>query len=274
MKTPRLARQRRHTLFFLDEIRSHSPVFIDTEIDMSTVQRHRREESELGRRISYVAYVVDAASRALAAHPEANVGLRGRLLPRVARYDVVNAKVTLDKTISGQRAVLGTVIPNADTVGLVKIQQQIDHYKQGDPDQMPEFAAVRLLHKLPWPVGRFAYSRRIRSLRHRHVLLGTLAVTSLGHRPVDGFQSVGGTTVTLGVGRILDRPVARGGQVVIAPVMRLSLAFDHRAIDGAEAADLLSDIKAGLEDFAAGPARSAAPTESVDARGVTVTADT
>jgi hypothetical protein len=42
--------------------------------------------------------------------------------------------------------------------------------------------------------------------------------------------------------------------------MRLSLAFDHRAIDGAEAADLLADIKAGLEDFAS------VPTSSADAR--------
>jgi pyruvate/2-oxoglutarate dehydrogenase complex dihydrolipoamide acyltransferase (E2) component len=263
MKTFAFPRQRRHTLYFLDEIRSISPVFIDTEIDMSSVQEHRRAEREGGQRISVVTYVVDAAARALTAHPQANVGLRGRLNPRVARYQVVNVKVTLDKTVGGQRVVLATVIPSADTAGLATIQRQIDHFKQGDPDRMPEFSAARLLHRLPWPIGRVAFSLVARSLRRRHVLLGTLAVTSLGHGPVDGFQSVGGTTVTLGVGRVLERPVARDGQVVVAPIMRLSLAFDHRAIDGAEAADLLSDIKDGLENFAAGSA------SSIDARSDT-----
>ncbi|MDW6056962.1 2-oxo acid dehydrogenase subunit E2 [Streptomyces sp. FXJ1.4098] len=38
----------------------------------------------------------------------------------------------------------------------------------------------------------------------------------------------------------------------IAKVMRLSLAFDHRVIDGAEAADVLTDIKDGLETFDGG----------------------
>lgn len=51
------------------------------------------------------------------------------------------------------------------------------------------------------------------------------------------------------MGRIADRPVARDGAVVIAPVMRLSLAFDHRVIDGAEAADVLTEIKDALEAY-------------------------
>jgi pyruvate/2-oxoglutarate dehydrogenase complex dihydrolipoamide acyltransferase (E2) component len=79
--------------------------------------------------------------------------------------------------------------------------------------------------------------------------MGTFALSSLGHRPVDDFYSVGGTTITLGLGRIADRPVARNGTVEIAPVARLSLTFDHRVVDGAEAADVLADLVAGLEDF-------------------------
>jgi len=113
----------------------------------------------------------------------------------------------------------------------------------------PEFAAVRLLHRMPAWLGRPAFRLRARSLAQRQALFGTVAVTSLGHRPVDGFHSVGGTTVTFGVGRIADRPVVRERQVTAAPVMRLSMAFDHRVIDGAEAADLLADVKAGLEGF-------------------------
>lgn len=262
MKTSAVVRQRRHTLYFLNEIRSSSPVFIDTEVDMTAVERHRRAERERGQHFSRVAYVVHAGARALAAHPDANVGLRGRMMPRVARYPMVNVKLTMDKTIGGQRAVLATVIPDADTAELAAVQQQIDHFRQGDPDSMPEWSTLRLLHKMPWPIAWFLFSQNVRSLRRRPGLFGTLAITSLGHRPVDGFQSVGGTAVTLGVGRVAERPVVRDGQIVAASVMRLSLAFDHRAIDGGEAADLLADIKAGLEGLSLPPAGS-------DARDVT-----
>jgi hypothetical protein len=108
---------------------------------------------------------------------------------------------------------------------------------------------VQTLDRLPEAIGRTVYRLALGSLRRRPELMGTVAVTSLGHAPVDGFHSVGGTTVTVGVGRIADRPVARAGEVVISPVMRLSLAFDHRVIDGAEAADVLSGIKNHLESF-------------------------
>ncbi|WP_225859106.1 2-oxo acid dehydrogenase subunit E2 [Streptomyces albicerus] len=77
----------------------------------------------------------------------------------------------------------------------------------------------------------------------------TFAVASLGHRPVEAFRSVGGTTITLGLGATADRPAVRDGRVVVAPVLPLSLAFDRRVIDGAEAADVLAEIEEGLESF-------------------------
>ncbi|MGP4049797.1 2-oxo acid dehydrogenase subunit E2 [Streptomyces sp. 2A115] len=79
--------------------------------------------------------------------------------------------------------------------------------------------------------------------------MGTFAVTSLGHRPVEAFHSVGGTTITLGLGAIADRPVLRDGRITVTPVMPLSLTFDHRVIDGTEAADVLAEIEEGLESF-------------------------
>jgi len=72
-------------------------------------------------------------------------------------------------------------------------------------------------------------------------------VTSLGHRPVIRFFSCGGTAVTIGIGRIRDLPVVRDGAVAIAPSMPLSLTFDHRVLDGALAADVLTDLKQTLE---------------------------
>src|SRR5699024_10959663 len=37
----------------------------------------------------------------------------------------------------------------------------------------------------------------------------------------------------LGIGRIADKPIVRNGEIVIAPVLALSLSFDHRIVDGA-----------------------------------------
>ncbi|MFD8483839.1 2-oxo acid dehydrogenase subunit E2 [Kitasatospora sp. NPDC059673] len=256
-----LVRQRRHTYYFLRSIRRFSPVFLDTEVDMTRVQQARAEARAGGLRYSAVAAVVHTAARALAAHPRANATLHGVLRPRIDSHDRVDVKVVMDKHLDGERVVLSAVLPGADLADLAEIQDRLAHYRDGDPDLMPEFAPVKRLQRLPVPLGALLFGRALSSPAGRRRIMGTLAVSSLGHRPVDGFHSVGGTTVTLGLGRITERPVVRDGRVEIAPVMRLNLAFDHRVVDGAEAADLLADIKSALEEFKApdGPRPAGGP---------------
>ncbi len=263
----RVARQRRHTLYFLSRVRRFAPVFLDTEIDMSSVRAHRIAARADGVRYSTVSYVLHAAGRALAAHPQANAAIRGRINPKVARFDGVDGKLALDKILAGQRVVLAAVVNDLHVKTLAEIQREVDRYRDGDPAEMTEFAPVRALHRLPWLLGSAAFGAAMGPLRSRAKLMGTFAVSSLGHRPVDGFYSVGGTTITLGVGHIRDRAVVRDGQVGVAPVMRLSLTFDHRVIDGAEAADLLADIRSALENFAASPEAAGRPRDLVAAAG-------
>jgi pyruvate/2-oxoglutarate dehydrogenase complex dihydrolipoamide acyltransferase (E2) component len=240
-----IARERRHTLYFLEATRVFAPVFLDTEVDMSAVRLHRATSPGF----STVTYVLHAAARVLAGHPAANSAITGRLRPKVARYDSVNGKLTFDKTLNGHRVVLSTVLPDLQTASLEDIQERIAHFRDGDPATMPEFAKVRALHRLPWIAGPLAYGAVSRSLRRRPLTMGTFALTSLGHRAVDGFHSTGGTTITLGLGRVTDRPVADEGRVVVRPMLRLSLAFDHRVIDGAEAADVITEVKDRLESY-------------------------
>lgn len=244
-----LVRQRRHTFYFLRTIRGFAPVFLDTDVDMSRVQELREAARESGRRYSPVAVTILAAARALAAHPRANAALHGVLRPRIETYDGVDVKVALDKTLDGERVVLSAVLRDAHVADLDEIQAKLGHYRGGDAGQMPEFAPVRRLQQLPTLLGSLLFRRTARPPAGRRRVMGTLAVSSLSHRPVNGFHSVGGTTITLGLGQITDRPVVRDGRVVIAPVMRLNLAFDHRVVDGAEAADLLADIKLAVEEF-------------------------
>ena len=52
----------------------------------------------------------------------------------------------------------------------------------------------------------------------------------------------------LAVGAIEERPVAEDGEVVVRPMMTMTLTCDHRTIDGATGADFLRTVKEFLEE--------------------------
>jgi pyruvate/2-oxoglutarate dehydrogenase complex dihydrolipoamide acyltransferase (E2) component len=186
-------------------------------------------------------HVVQAVGRVLARHPEANAAYGGTLRPRVVRYPWVDVKLTFDREVDGTRVVLSAVLPDADRASRAFLHSRIRRLATADPATLPDFAGVRALQRMPFPAGRLAFAAAGRlGARHRH--LGTVAVTSLGHRRVQRFFSSGGTALTFGVGRITERPVVRDGSVAVAPVLPLSLTFDHRVLDGAPAADVLDDL--------------------------------
>ncbi|MDB1089348.1 2-oxo acid dehydrogenase subunit E2 [Streptomyces sp. ACA25] len=236
-------RERRHTLHFLSFARSASPVFLDTEVDAAALLADRAADP---RPVSVVTYVVQAVGRVLDRHPDANAACSGGPRPRRIRYPFVDVKLTMDRESAGTRVVLTSVLPDADRASRSFLQHRIDRLRAGDPATMPEFAGARALQRLPFPAGRLAFTLAGRlGRRHRH--LGTVAVTSLGHRRVQRFFSTGGTALTIGVGRITPRPVVRDGTVTVTPVLPLSLTFDHRVLDGALAADVLDDLAETLE---------------------------
>jgi hypothetical protein len=236
-------RGRRHTLAFLAWGRSASPVFLDAEVDAGALLADR-EAGE--HRTSPVTYVVHAAGRVLARHPDANAAHGGLLRARRARYTSVDVKLTMDRSVAGSRVVLTSVLAGADRATRADLQARVERLRAGDPRTLPEYAGARALQRLPHPAGRLAF-RLAAGLRRRHRHLGTVAVTSLGHRRVQRFFSHGGTALTVGVGRITERPVARDGRIVVRPVLPLSLTFDHRVLDGALAADVLDDLVRTLE---------------------------
>lgn len=57
-----------------------------------------------------------------------------------------------------------------------------------------------------------------------------------------------GTTAILSVGRAVEKPVVRDGKIAIAAVLEVSLAFDHRAIDGGLAQRFMARIRENLEE--------------------------
>ncbi len=79
---------------------------------------------------------------------------------------------------------------------------------------------------------------------------GTFTISNLGMVGVEAFIAVLNPpqAAILAVGATEDRPVVRDGEVVVRPMMTMTLTVDHRAVDGAPAADFLRTVKAMLEE--------------------------
>jgi len=79
---------------------------------------------------------------------------------------------------------------------------------------------------------------------------GTFTITNLGMHEVDAFTPIINPpeAAILGVGRIQPKPVVCDGEIVARQMWTLSLAFDHRVVDGAPAARFLQRIKQLVEN--------------------------
>ena len=79
---------------------------------------------------------------------------------------------------------------------------------------------------------------------------GTITITNIGVFGVDGGTPIlnPGEAAILATGRIIERPWAVDGALAVRPVMQLSLAFDHRVVDGAAGSAFLADVATYLHD--------------------------
>ena len=79
---------------------------------------------------------------------------------------------------------------------------------------------------------------------------GTFSISNLGMFGVDQFDAIINLpqAAILAVAAGVKKPVVRGDSIVPATVMRVSLSADHRAIDGAIAAQFLKSLKGFLEN--------------------------
>jgi pyruvate dehydrogenase E2 component (dihydrolipoamide acetyltransferase) len=83
-----------------------------------------------------------------------------------------------------------------------------------------------------------------------HMKGSTFSISSLGMFGVEEFSAIINQPESgiLAVGAIVDTPVARDGAVVIRPMMKLTLTYDHRIIDGAKAAAFVATLKEVVEE--------------------------
>ncbi|HEX4196549.1 MAG TPA: dihydrolipoamide acetyltransferase family protein [Caulobacteraceae bacterium] len=110
-------------------------------------------------------------------------------------------------------------------------------------------AEARDLWELSAEIARLAAAVRAGRATREELAGSTITLTSLG--------ALGGVATTpiinapevaiIGPNRIVERPVVVGGQVVVRKMMNLSSSFDHRVVDGYDAAAFIQAVKAKLE---------------------------
>jgi pyruvate dehydrogenase E2 component (dihydrolipoamide acetyltransferase) len=107
----------------------------------------------------------------------------------------------------------------------------------------------RALHELAADRVRLVGLARSGRLTLEQMRGAAVTLSNLGSFGVDRFVAMlnPGEAAILAVGRVLDRVVARGRGIEVAPMLTLTLTVDHRVIDGAGGAAALADLAALLE---------------------------
>ena len=79
---------------------------------------------------------------------------------------------------------------------------------------------------------------------------GSITISNLGQYGVEYFLPIVNPpeTCIVGVGAIVEQPVAEGGELRVEPIMKVSLSADHRVTNGAEVAEFLRTLRDLLEE--------------------------
>jgi pyruvate dehydrogenase E2 component (dihydrolipoamide acetyltransferase) len=194
--------------------------YLQAEVDMSRCVEARatlkRAAAEGDVVPSFNDMVVKAAAIALREHPRANGAYRDG---RLELYDRVNVGVA----VAAQDALVVPTVFDADRKGLAEIA-----------------AETRAL------------ASRVRdgTVTPPELSGGTFTVSNLGMFGIDSFSAVINPPQAgiLAVGRIVEKPVVREGEIVAAHLMTLNLACDHRILYGADGARFLDRISRLLSE--------------------------
>jgi len=193
----------------------HFRVVVDAEIDNLLAVRKQLNAAHSNARISVNDFIIKACASALMKVPEVNVQFEGDRLRRFHHADISVAVALPDGLIT-------PIVRQADSKGLVAISNE---------------------------VRDLATRAKLGTLSPDEFQGGTFTISNLGMFGVKQFDAIINPPqcAILAVGAGEQRAVVRDGQLTVATVVTLSLASDHRIIDGALAAQFMSALKGFLE---------------------------
>jgi pyruvate dehydrogenase E2 component (dihydrolipoamide acetyltransferase) len=188
-----------------------------TELDQVRAKERKLAEAK-GVKLTYLPFLIKASIGALKAHPYLNASL-----DEEAEQIVLKRYYNIGIAVDTPDGLIVFVIKDADQKNILDLAR--------------EGAAL-------------AEKARQRKIDLPELRGSTFTITNYGvvgasyGTPIINHPEV----AILGLGKIEDKPVVRNGQIVIRKIMPLSLAFDHRVIDGVEAGRFLAVVIQHLED--------------------------
>ena len=172
--------------------------------------------SREGIKLSLGDFVTKAVAMALRAHPGVNASFEPDAIVR-------HGEVNIGIAVALPEGLIVPVLHRADTLGLREIRRQSE---------------------------ALAAAARSNTLSGEQLTGGTFTISNLGMYGIRQFDAILNMPEVgiLAVGTAEKRPVVEGDQLVVGTVMTVTLTADHRAVDGAMAAEFLQTLKGLLEE--------------------------
>ncbi len=192
------------------------------EIDVTKLVAHRKKFKEVaaakGIKLTFLPYIVKALTSALREFPALNTSLDDATSEIIHKH-YYNIGIAADT----EKGLLVPVVKDADRKSVFSISNEINE---------------------------LAGKARDGKLAPNEMKGASCTISNIGSAGGQWFTPVINhpEVAILGVGRIAEKPIVRNGEIVAAPVLALSLSFDHRMIDGATAQNALNHIKRLLND--------------------------
>jgi pyruvate dehydrogenase E2 component (dihydrolipoamide acetyltransferase) len=192
--------------------------FLSRDVDASRLNswRDAARARPGNERVTHTDLLVKVCAEALRRHPRVNASWRDGAIVGGPAVNVAIAVATDDGLVA-------PVIHSADRL---------------------ELGAISARRR------EIAEAARAGRLRQEDVRDGTFTISNLGMFGVDAFQAIVNApqAAILAVGRIGERPWAESGELVVRPVLTLTLSFDHRVVDGARGAEFLDTLASLVEE--------------------------
>ena len=192
------------------------------EVDVTELVAHRKKfkdiAAEKGVKLTYLPYVVKALVAMLREFPEFNRSLDDETQEVIQKH-YYNVGIAADT----EKGLLVPVIKHADRKSVFAVSNEINE---------------------------LATKAREGKLAPYEMKGASMSITNIGSAGGQWFTPVINhpEVAILGIGRISEKPVIKNGEIVAAPVLALSLSFDHRMIDGATAQNALNLLKRLLSE--------------------------
>jgi pyruvate dehydrogenase E2 component (dihydrolipoamide acetyltransferase) len=189
-----------------------------TELEQFRLRERERRSGKPGGRLTLLAFVVKAVSAGLRAAPAFNTSL-DPFKEEIVYKRYYNIGIAADTG----RGLVVPVIRETDRKSIMQIAADIE---------------------------RLAEEAREGTIASDELRGGTFTITNVG--PLGGTALIPAINypevAILGMGRVQEKPVVRDGEIVIRKILPLTLAFDHRVADGADAARFVAELARQLSD--------------------------